>query len=64
MSRRPARVTQADIARALRAVEQTGTRAAVEVAPDGTIRIVPVDASPVGQAPPTAPLEPEIEIIL
>lgn len=39
---RPARVTQADIARALRAVAQTGVSMAVEVAKDGTIRIVPV----------------------
>ncbi len=43
MSRRPARVTQADIARAIRAIEQTGARMGVEVAPDGTIRIIPVD---------------------
>lgn len=41
MSRTPAKVTQADIARALRAVEQTGAVAVVEVARDGTIRIVP-----------------------
>lgn len=41
MSRRPARVTQADVARALRAVEQCGSDRVVEIAPDGTIRIVP-----------------------
>jgi hypothetical protein len=41
MPRRPARFTQADIARALRAVGQTGARVAVEITPDGTIRIVP-----------------------
>jgi hypothetical protein len=41
MPRRPARFTQADIARALRAVEQTGARVAVEITPDGMIRIVP-----------------------
>lgn len=41
MSRTAAKVTQADIARALRAVEQTGARAVIEVARDGTIRIVP-----------------------
>lgn len=40
MSRTPARCTQADIARAIRAVEQAGGDGwAVEVLPDGTIRI-------------------------
>jgi hypothetical protein len=42
MSRSPARATQADIARAIRAVQQTGARMEIEIAPDGTIRIVPV----------------------
>lgn len=64
MSRRPALVTQADVARALRAVEQTHTRAAVEILPDGTIRIVPLEGSPIGAAPPTAPVEPEENIVL
>lgn len=41
MSRTPARCTQADIARAIRAVEQVGANAVVEVARDGTIRIIP-----------------------
>lgn len=41
MSRRPALVTQADIARALRAA---GDERAVEILPDGTIRIVPLAA--------------------
>lgn len=41
MSRAPARVTQADIARALRAVAATGVPMAVEILPDGTIRLVP-----------------------
>jgi hypothetical protein len=42
MSRHAARFTQADIARALKAVEQVGARMAVEILPDGTIRIAPV----------------------
>lgn len=46
MSRTPARFTQADVTRAIRAVEQTGARMAVEIAPDGTIRIVPYEAPP------------------
>lgn len=50
MSRTPARVTQADVARAIRAAKQTGA-GAVEVLPDGTIRIQ--------IAPAAAPAEPE-----
>jgi acylphosphatase len=38
MSRTPARIRQADVARAIRAAQQTGA-GAVEVLPDGTIRI-------------------------
>ncbi len=41
MSRTAARVTQADIARAIRAIKQAGGGLAVEIARDGTIRIVP-----------------------
>jgi len=51
MSRRPALVTQADIARALRAVKSAAVSMAVEVTPDGTIRIVPVDKSGDGKVP-------------
>jgi hypothetical protein len=47
MSRRAAIVTQADVARVIRAAKQAGA-ATVEVRPDGTITIR-VDA------PPTAP---------
>ena len=47
VSRRPARVTQADIARALRAAEQVGAHVAVEISPDGTIRLVPSGAAPI-----------------
>jgi hypothetical protein len=43
MSRRPARCTQADIARAIKAVEQTHAHMVVEILPDGTIRIEPAD---------------------
>ena len=38
MSRTPARCTQADVARVLRAAKQAGA-GTVEVLPDGTIRI-------------------------
>lgn len=43
MPRKAASVTQADIARALRAVAQTGATVAVEVLRDGTIRLVPCE---------------------
>jgi hypothetical protein len=49
MSRRPARVTQAEINRALRAARQAGA-AGVDVQRDGTIRIL--------LAPPLAPEQP------
>lgn len=41
MSRRPARFTQADFFRAVRAVQRAGGGMAVEALPDGTIRAVP-----------------------
>lgn len=43
MPRTAASVTQADIARALRAVAQTGATVTVEVLPDGTIRLIPCE---------------------
>lgn len=41
MSRRPARVTQADIGRAIKAAAKAGPHMAVEILPDGVIRIAP-----------------------
>lgn len=58
MSRRPASVTQADVARVLRAAKQAGA-GAVDVLPDGTIRVL--IAPP---APPPPPVEPPGEIVL
>lgn len=46
MTMRAARCSQADIARAIRAADQAGTGRTVEVAPDGTIRIVKAELSP------------------
>ncbi len=37
------RATQADIARALRAAEKTGLNVAVDILPDGTIRLIPMN---------------------
>jgi hypothetical protein len=41
MTRRAARFTEADVKRAVKAVEAIGSSRVVEVLPDGTIRIVP-----------------------
>lgn len=43
MSRRPARCSQADIARAINAAKQAGVSMAVEITPDGTIRLTPAE---------------------
>jgi hypothetical protein len=49
MSRRPARFTQADFFRAVRAVQRAGGGMAVEALPDGTIRAVPAADLPASQ---------------
>lgn len=48
MPRTPARVTQADMARALRAAKAVGG-VRVEVKPDGTIILAPVDPEQASQ---------------
>ena len=58
MSSRPARATQADIARAVRAVLQCGASGTIEIAKDGTIRVI------VGQATSEKPPERKREIVL
>jgi hypothetical protein len=59
MSRRPARFTQADVHRAVKAVMRAGVNMAVEIAPDGTIRIVPA----IVHNPPR-PVAPDREVVL
>ena len=54
--RRPARATQADIRRAVSAAKQAGATMAVEVLPDGTIRLIPT--VPVPETAPKATPEP------
>jgi hypothetical protein len=58
MSRTPARFTQADVARSIRAAKQAGA-GAVELLPDGTIRIN-LD----GPDKPEKPVEPDQEVVL
>ena len=52
MGRGPASVSQADIARALRAIRQTGSTMALEITSDGSIRLIPVEAITAGKAKP------------
>ena len=47
MSRTPAKFTQADIARALRAAAQCDLCVEIVLEPDGRIRIIPSDADTV-----------------
>jgi hypothetical protein len=59
MPRGPARFTQEDVARAIKAA---GPRRVVEITPDGSIRILP-EGQP-GPPKPEGPIEPERKIIL
>ena len=60
MSRTPARIRQADVARAIRAAQQTGA-GAVRILPDGTIKI---ELEPEAGEKPQEPVEIEREIVL
>jgi hypothetical protein len=60
MSRTPARNTQADVARAIRAAKQAGA-GGVRILPDGTIHI---DLSPVSGEKAEKAVAPEREIVL
>lgn len=57
MTRTRAKFTQADVARSIRAAKQAGA-GAVELLPDGTIRIC------LNGDKPTEPVEPEQEVEL
>ncbi len=57
MSRRPARFTQADVEKALRVALKMDPPWIVEIAPDGTIRIVPAAAVTLPE-PPQAAMSP------
>ena len=61
MSRVPARITQADVARAIRAAKQTGA-GCVDVMPDGTIRISLSPSSTLTHKPEG--VAPDSEVIL
>lgn len=55
MPRTAAKVTQADIARALRAIKQSGMAMEVLIEADGRIRIVPTVAATVDSATQQGP---------
>jgi len=61
MPRRPAAITQADVARAVRAVAQTGYAGVIEITRDGTIRIIP---APADKKPPAPALDDDDDIEL
>lgn len=61
MSRRAARITQADVARAIRAAQQCGA-GQVRILADGTIAIDPQPAKK--REPEDNPLAPVVEIVL
>ena len=60
MSRRHARITQADVARALRAAEQVAPgRFVIDITAEGSIRIVPLDAAQISAAKTPPKDEPD-----
>lgn len=61
MSRTPARIRQADVARAIRAAQQTGA-GAVRIQPDGTI-LIETQAKTIGEKP-EIPVDDDEEVVL
>lgn len=64
MPRTAAKVTQADIARTVRAVAQARVKAVVEVARDGTIRVLIGENAQATPAPAHIDVEEAEEIVL
>lgn len=64
MPRTAAKVTQADIARTVRAVAQARVKAVVEVAPDGTIRVIIGESAQIEHTPSSPRLEEDEEVVL
>lgn len=55
MTRRPLALSQAEIARTLRAMAQAGFKGVLEIRPDGTQVVVPAELAPETPAPRPAP---------
>ena len=64
MPRTAAKITQADIARTVRAVAQARVKAVVEVAPDGTIRVLIGENAGLPPEPQQIAVEQEEEVVL
>lgn len=64
MPRTAAKITQADIARTVRAVAQARVKAVVEVATDGTIRVLIGENAQRDESVPQMPVEQEEEVVL
>lgn len=64
MPRTAAKVTQADIARTVRAVAQARVRAVVEVMPNGTIRVIMGEDAQMTAGAAAKPVERKREIVL
>jgi len=64
MPRTAAKITQADIARTVRAVAQARVKAVVEVAPDGTIRVLIGENASNQNQRPQVEIEEAEEIVL
>lgn len=64
MPRTAARITQADIARTVRAVAQARVKAVVEVAPDGTIRVRIGEDAQAQPEPAKIHVEEDEEVVL
>jgi hypothetical protein len=57
MPRTPAKITQADIARVLRAVAQSGMKMRVEISQSGNITLEPVDSAEVAKVDRRVPVD-------
>lgn len=64
MPRTAAKVSQADIARTVRAVAQARVKAVVEVSPDGTIRVLIGENAGLQPEPPQIAVEQDEEVVL
>jgi hypothetical protein len=63
LSRHPVRFTQADLNRVLRVTEMMATRHAVEIMPDGVIRITPIEHTS-APSPTTQPATPRKKVVV
>jgi hypothetical protein len=63
LPRRPAAITQADVARVIRAAQRAGA-VSVEIIPDGTIRVILAPVAPAESQTGSEPIDHERKIVL